>query len=645
MAPSKATTDPISLRRFPIGVEILDRTPGCARVHARVWAPDCRSVEPVIEDDPAGPPDSSAPLLPEGNGYFSGLIANVEAGTRYRFRLDGGAAYPDPASRFQPDGPHGPSMVVDPASFTWTDAHWPGVSLESQVIYELHIGTFTSAGTFQAAIERLASLAELGVTVLEVMPVADFAGRFGWGYDGVNEFAPSRLYGTPDDFRAFVDTAHGLGLGVILDVVYNHLGPDGNYLVKFSSSYFSKKPTEWGDAINFDGERSGPVREFFVTNAAYWIEEFHLDGLRLDATQQIFDESTPHIVSEVADAVRAAAGARHTIVVGENEPQLARLARPRDEGGYGLDALWNDDFHHSVIVAATGRSEAYYSGYRGTPQELLSAVKYGFLYQGEWYRWQKRGRGTPAFDLAPAQFIAFTQNHDQVANSSAGARLHQATSPGRFRALTMLLLLAPHTPMLFQGQEFAASSPFCFFADHHAELATLVRDGRAKFLAQFESVASAEGTARLPDPGAESTFTRCKLDWSERDRNDHVVALHRDLLRLRRQDPVLRAQMPRGVDGAVLNEHAFVVRYFGQTSADDRLLLVNLGPRAHLDPMAEPLLAPGCSGRHWAVALSSESPTYGGWGTPAVDTVDDGWWLPAECSVFLRPDDASAAAR
>jgi len=536
-------------------------------------------------------------------------------------------------------------MVVDPASFAWTDGHWPGVSIEGQVLYELHIGTFTPAGTFRAAIERLPALAELGATVLEVMPVADFAGRFGWGYDGVNEFAPSRLYGTPDDFRALVNAAHALGLGVVIDVVYNHLGPDGNYLPKFSSSYFSKKPTEWGEAINFDGERSGPVREFFVTNARYWIEEFHLDGLRLDATQQIFDDSTPHILAEVVDAVRAGAGSRRAIVIGENEPQLARLARPRQDDGYGLDALWNDDFHHSAIVAATGRSEAYYSGYRGTPQELLSAVKYGFLYQGEWYRWQHRGRGTLAFDLAPARFIAFTQNHDQVANSSVGARLHQDTSPGRFRALTMLLLLAPHTPLLFQGQEFAASSPFCFFADHQPELAKLVRGGRAKFLAQFNSVASAEGTARLPDPGAVSTFTRCKLDWSERDRNGHVVALHRDLLKLRREDPVLRAQTPRGVDGAVLNESAFVVRYFGQTSADDRLLLVNLGPRAHLDPVAEPLLAPPCRGRHWAVAFSTESPAYAGWGTPPIDTVDDGWWVPAECAVFLRPDDASSAAR
>ena len=535
-------------------------------------------------------------------------------------------------------------MVVDPAAFAWTDDSWTGVSIEGQVIYELHIGTFTPAGTFRAAIEKLPLLAELGVTVLEIMPVADFAGRFGWGYDGVNEFAPTRLYGTPDDFRAFVDAAHGLGLAVILDVVYNHLGPDGNYLTKFASSYFSKKPTEWGEAINFDGEQSGPVREFFVTNARYWIEEFHLDGLRLDATQQIFDDSTPHILAEVVDAVRDGGGARRTLVIGENEPQIARLVRPSDKGGYGLDALWNDDFHHSAIVAATGRSEAYYSGYQGTAQEFVSAVKYGFLYQGEWYRWQKQGRGTLSLDLAPTRFVAFTQNHDQVANSQSGERLHQETSPGRYRALTALLLLAPQTPMLFQGQEFAASSPFMFFADHEPELARLVRTGRHTFLSQFPSIAT-ETCDELPDPADESTFTRCKLDWSERERNSHIVALHRDLLRLRRADAALRAQTVHGVDGAVLGEQSFVLRFFGPRG-DDRLLLVNLGPRVHLDPMPEPLLAPRCRGTHWVNVLSTDAAAYGGWGTPPVDTAGDGWWLPAECAVLLRPpSDAETTAR
>ena len=455
---SKPTGRPPSLRRYPIGVEFLHRSSGPPQVHARVWAPECGLVELVTQDDPGT--TIGSPLDSEGNGYFSGSIENVQPGTKYRFRLDGGDAFPDPASRYQPEGPHGPSAIIDPATFGWTDADWKGVRLAGQVLYELHVGTFTREGTFRAAIDRLGDLADVGVTTIEIMPLADFPGRFGWGYDGVNLFAPSHLYGTPDDFRAFVDAAHRRQLGVILDVVYNHLGPDGNYLPRFSSRYLSGKRTEWGDALNFDGEASAPVREFFVTNARYWIDEFHLDGLRLDATQQIFDASSPHIIAEVASAVRDAAGDRATIVVGENEPQDAGLLHSREDDGCALDALWNDDFHHTAWVAATGRAEAYYCGYRGSPQEFISAAKYGFLFQGEWFDWQHRRRGTPALDLSPERFIVFTQNHDQVANTARGQRIHRETSPGRHRALTALLLLLPQTPMLFQGQEFAASSPF-----------------------------------------------------------------------------------------------------------------------------------------------------------------------------------------
>ncbi len=627
-------------RRYPIGVEILHTPGGPTRVNARVWAPQCRSVEVVIDDDSAGRSDS--PLEAEGNGYFSADLANVDAGTCYRFRLDGQGAYPDPASRYQPDGPHGPSMVIDPAAFAWGDADWRGVAIDGQVIYEVHIGTFTPGGTFRAAIERLPDLVDLGVTLLEIMPLADFTGQFGWGYDGVDFFAPSHLYGTPDDLRALVDAAHRLELGVLLDVVYNHVGPDGSYLGKFADSYTRADPTEWGDSLNFDGERSGPIREYFLTNARYWIEEFHFDGLRLDATQQITDSSSPHMIAELADMAHASGGARTTIVVGENEPQQAALARPRRDGGFGLDALWNDDFHHSVRVAATGRTEAYFTGYRGTAQELVSAVKFGFLYQGQWYRWQHNRRGTSARDLAPARFVVFMQNHDQIANSIAGRRLHQDTSPGKFRALTALLLLSPQTPMLFQGQEFAASSPFLYFADHHDELAKAVRAGRHQFLRQFQSLSSTEGAARLDEPSDSWTFVRCKLDWSERQRNAHVLDLHRDLLRVRRDDPVIRAQRSGGVDGAVLNDHAFVLRYFGGDE-DDRLLIVNLGPRFHAEPIAEPLVAPP-SDAPWMTLFSTESPRYGGWGTPDIVTKDDGWWIPAECALLMKPNRSPDAA-
>jgi maltooligosyltrehalose trehalohydrolase len=611
-----------------------------------VWAPRCESVELVIEDDSSGHSDSTAfPLAAEGNGYFSGDVANVDAGTRYRFRLDGKGAFPDPASRFQPEGPDGPSSVVDPSAFRWGDADWRGLSLPGQVIYEIHIGTFTRPGTFRAAIERLPDLVDLGATLIEVMPVADFPGQFGWGYDGVNLFAPSRLYGTPDDFRAFVDAAHRLELGVLLDVVYNHFGPGGNYLPEFSATYHGGSANEWGDSVNLDGDGSGPVREFFLTNARYWVEEFHLDGLRLDATQQINDRTTPHMIAELTAAARAGAGGRATIVVGENEPQHSHLARAPESSGFGLDALWNDDFHHCARVAATGRSEAYLEGYRGNAQEFVSAVKYGFLYQGQWYGWQHNGRGSAALDFEPWRFIAFLQNHDQLANSATGRRFHQDASGGVVRALTALLLLAPHTPMLFQGQEFASSSPFLFFADHDPELAKAVRSGRGQFLSQFLSIGAPSDARTLDDPADSWTFVRCKLDWTERRRNAHALDLHRDLLRLRREDPVLRAQRSRGVDGAVLGERAFVLRFFGGEAHDgDRLLVVNLGSRLHAEPIAEPLVAAPAN-RRWTTLLSTESARYGGWGTPPVITADDGWWLPAESAVLMRSTDAATTAR
>jgi len=478
-------------------------------VHFRVWAPRCSSVAVQLSDSPdlAGP--AVVPLSPEPEGYFSGLVEHAHAGLLYRFVLDHGS-FPDPASRFQPQGPHAPSQIIDPDTFQWSDDLWKGVRREGQIIYEMHIGTFTNGGNWMSAIDELPRLAELGITVLELMPVADFAGEFGWGYDGVNLFAPTRLYGGPDDFRRFIDRAHQLGLGVILDVVYNHFGPSGNYLRQFSTAYFSDRYTnEWGDPINFDGAGSGPVREFFLANVAYWISEFHIDGLRLDATQQIFDASPSHIVGEMVDIARQTAGHRDVYVLAENEPQEAKIIRSPVCGGFDADAMWNDDFHHSAMVALTGRNEAYYTDYKGTPQEFVSSAKHGFLYQGQWYLWQKKVRGTPSLDLPPSQFITFLQNHDQVANSLRGQRLHQLTSPGRSRALTALLLLGPNTPMLFQGQEFAASAPFLYFADHEPELAAKVVEGRRKFLSQFRSMASVEMDPFIADPSDQNTFLRC----------------------------------------------------------------------------------------------------------------------------------------
>ena len=358
-----------SPRRLPIGSEAHEDG-----VHFRVWAPKRRHVA-VVTGEATGAEVTE--LSAEGDGYFSGTARSAKRGTLYRYRLDKGRdLYPDPASRFQPQGPHGPSEVVDPRAFTWSDAGWRGCSLLGQVVYEMHVGTFTREGTWDAAAAQLPELAKLGVSVIEIMPVADFPGRFNWGYDGVNLFAPTRLYGRPDDFRRFVDRAHALGVGVILDVVYNHFGPDGNYLTHFSDHYFDpERNTEWGAAINYSGENCRGARELVVSNAAYWIREYHLDGLRLDATQSIFDDSREHIVAELTRAVRASAGDRATIVIGENEPQRSKFVRPA--GGYGIDALWNDDYHHSAMVALTGRAEAYYTDYQGSPQEFISAAEMG----------------------------------------------------------------------------------------------------------------------------------------------------------------------------------------------------------------------------------------------------------------------------
>jgi maltooligosyltrehalose trehalohydrolase len=578
-------------------------------------------------------------LTPEPEGYFSGTVPDARAGTLYRYRLDGGDRYPDPVSRFQPEGPHGPSQVVDPAGYPWRDRDWKGARLPGQVLYELHVGTFTREGSWDGARRRLPALARVGVTALELMPIADFPGRFGWGYDGVNLFAPSRLYGSPDEFRHFVDEAHAHGLAVLLDVVYNHLGPDGNYLPQYTDTLFNHSHrTDWGEPINFYREGSRGVRELFLANARYWIDEFHLDGLRLDATQNIYDESEDHILAAIVREMRAAAGPRATISIAENESQDVRLLRSPAEGGFGIDAVWNDDFHHSAVVTLTGRREAYYTDYHGRPQELLSAVKYGYLYQGQRYAWQRKRRGTPTFGVPRAAFVTYLENHDQVANSPRGQRLHQLSAPGRYRALTALQLLGPGTPMLFQGQEYGTFSPFLYFADHGPDLMDAVRKGRREFLAQFRSLALPDWDGAFADPGDLTTFTRSQLDDGQRDVHVEACRLHADLLALRREDPVFRAQGAHGLDGAVIADSAFVVRYFAPEAAD-RLLVVNLGADLHLDPAPEPLLAPP-PGRRWSTLWSSEDAVYGGTGTFPLDSLDN-WRVPGAAAVVLAPREGS----
>jgi maltooligosyltrehalose trehalohydrolase len=615
-------------RRFPIGAEIV----GEGATSFRVSAPACARVTLVLD---SGSQSDEFELTPEGDGYFSGTRPDTPAGTRYRYRLDGDAVlYPDPASRFQPQGPAGSSEVVDPDGYAWSDREWRGPLPHGQIVYEMHIGTFTAEGTWRAAADQLAWLADLGVTALEIMPVGEFPGRFGWGYDAVHYFAPTHLYGSPDDMRAFVDAAHRLGLAVILDVIYNHCSTVDCFFQAFDRDFFSRKhANDWGHALNFDGERAGPVREFFVTNARYWISEFHLDGFRLDATQSILDDSTTHIIGDIVAQARQAAENRSLYIVGENEPQDVRLLAPAEKGGYGLDALWNDDFHHTARVALTGRTEAYYSDYGGSPQEFVSSAKRGFLYQGQYYVWQKKPRGSPTAGLPPTRFVAYLQNHDQVANSTRGQRLHGLTSPGRYRAATALLLLAPQTPLLFQGQEFAASAPFLYFADNSAQNAETVRKGRGEFLSQFPSIA-AGGHALLVDPASPETFKRCKLDLSEREIHSEMVALHRDLLALRRTDRVFNSPKTGALDGAVLAPEAFLLRYFGK-GGDDRLLIVNFGVELALSPLPEPLLAPPRAHR-WKLAWSSEDIAYGGDGTPAPDDPAT-WRVPAHSALVFTP--------
>jgi maltooligosyltrehalose trehalohydrolase len=610
-------------RRLPIGAEWRD-----GGVDFRTWAPARSRVSVAVEGV------GEYELAREESGYFSGFVPDVGKGARYRFRLDGEETlYPDPASRYQPEGPHGASEIVDPLAFRWSDADWKGISLRGQIVYEMHVGTFTPEGSWAAAAEKLPLLKSVGISVVEMMPVADFAGEFGWGYDGVDFFAPTRLYGMPDDLRAFVDRAHALGLGVILDVVYNHFGPDGCHLRAFTPDYFTDTyKTDWGEAVNYDGENAAGVRAFMIANARLWIEEFHFDGLRLDATQTIYDNSPDHILAELAREARKAADGRSIILIAENEDQDARLTRAPEAGGFGLDAVWNDDFHHSAVVALTGHDGAYYSDYRGLPQEFVSAAKYGYLFQGQHSGWQHKARGAPALDVAPERFVCFSENHDQIANSVRGQRLHQMTSPGHARALAALVLLLPATPMLFQGQEFWASAPFAYFADHHAELAPLVRQGRRAFLAQFPHIAAPGVAVHIPDPEDKATFLACKLDWSERERRQDILALHRDLIALRKSDPVFAAQAPRALDGAVIAGDAFLLRYFGEAEGD-RLVIVNFGRDFNPKNLPDPLAAPP-HGEEWRVLWSSEAPPYGGSGTAAFSAAK-GWHIAGHSTLVL----------
>ena len=544
------------------------------RTWFRVWAPAARRVEVALN---AQDGTLRVEMVRDASvdGLFVAEASDVPTGTLYKYRLDGGDSFPDPCSRSQPQGVHGPSAVIDTAAFRWTDENWHGLSREGLALYELHTGTFTAEGTFEAALDRLDYLRDLCVTAIELMPVADFPGERNWGYDGVSLYAPSRAYGGPDGLWKLVNAAHARGLGVILDVVYNHLGPDGNYLRAFSPYYFTDRySTPWGEALNYDGDHSRLVREYVLQNAEYWLREYHIDGLRLDATHAIYDHGEVHILSELCARCRAAAAPRGVVLIAENDANDVRLATPPEQGGHGLDAVWADDFHHVVQVTLTGEHEGYYEDFGGGAAEVARTVRDGFLYQGQPTRRHGTPRGTRVTSEPASAFLFCLQNHDQVGNRAFGERLNHLVLPDLFRASTALLLFAPETPLLFMGQEFSASAPFLYFTDHGPDLGRLVTEGRRAEFAGFSAFRDEGPREQIPDPQAEATFQRSKLDWRACDTHAGTLRLHRDLLSLRRTDPVLSHNDRHTTETVALGEHVVaVLRWWGD---EFRLLVADL---------------------------------------------------------------------
>lgn len=506
--------------------------------------------------DPAGAGERR-PLTAEGDGCFAAAFDDVPAGTRYKYVADGSDEFPDPASRWQPNGVHGVSVVVDPGTYTWSDDTWAGVRLADLVIYELHVGAFSPSGTFAGVADRLKDLHALGVTAVELMPVADFPGRHNWGYDGASLYAPAHGYGTPDELRRLVDVAHGLGVAVLLDVVYNHFGPDGAYAVAFSPLFLSDRHSSpWGAAVNMDGPGSELVRAFVADNALHWLHEYHLDGLRLDATHAIMDEGPQHVMAELASRVRTEGPARPVLLIAEDDRNLSDIIRPAADGGWGFDAVWSDDFHHEARVLLTGDRDGYFADFAGTTADLASTIERGWLYTGQHSAYRDRPRGTDPAGISRERMITFLQNHDQIGNRAFGERLHHDVDLSVLRSLTALWLLGPETPLLFMGQEWAASTPFLFFTDHEPELGRKVTEGRRREFSRFAAFGSEEARARIPDPQAPSTFDASRLVWDERERDHHagILRLHAALLALRKSAVGRAADRVGGPEGPPYEE-------------------------------------------------------------------------------------------
>jgi malto-oligosyltrehalose trehalohydrolase len=524
-----------------------------------------------------------------GAGWFEMLTDKARPGSRYRYRIDGSVDVPDPASRYQPEDVHGPSEIVDPQTYDWQDAAWRGRPWHEAVLYELHVGAFTAAGTFEAAAQRLPYLRELGVTAVELMPVADFSGARNWGYDGVLPFAPHRRYGRPEDLKRLVDDAHRLGLMVLLDVVYNHFGPEGNYVHAYAREFFFSRrhQTPWGAAINFDGPGSRVVRDFFIHNALYWLEEFHVDGFRLDAVHAMFDDSRPHILTELAESVKRGPGrTRHVHLVLENDDNAARyLERGTDGAARWYDAQWNDDAHHALHVLLTGERDGYYADYVDQPEQHLGrALAEGFSYQDRYSAFRGRLRGESSRHLPPTAFVAFLQNHDQIGNRAFGERLTILTQPDdALRAALVLLLLAPSIPMLFMGEEFGCSRPFPFFCDFNGDLARAVTTGRRREFDSFAHFRNAADIENIPDPNAPATFAMAVLDWSRLREPAHAArhAFVRRVLEVRHREIIPRLPLltPGGGKFSVIGRRA--VRLEWACADGTRLAAIaNLGHEA-----------------------------------------------------------------
>ena len=565
-------------------------------VRYRTWCKhDAASVVIVDEDKNVR---RIVPLTAEGNGYFSGSDEFGAAADMYQYKFGDSQGWPDPASRWQPHGVHGPSMVIDPLGFSWTDADWHAPVYSDLIIYELHVGTFAEDGTFRSAIEKLDQLVALGVNAIEIMPVADFPGARNWGYDGVCLYAPSRAYGRPDDLRALVDAAHARGLAVVLDVVYNHMGPDGNYLGVYHDGYFNpdhKPPC--GAGLHFAEQA---VRDFFAENAPYWMREFHIDGFRLDATHAIQDFSERHILAEIAERVHLLGG----FVVAEDDRNEPDLLRATEEGGHSFDGVWSDDFHHVVRVMLTKQREGYYENFHGTPEELMETLQHGWLYRGQRKRTDGKLRGGESKDFPPERFVYCISNHDQVGNRAFGERLGHIIDPAAYRAACALICLVPYTPMLFMGQEWNASTPFQFFTEHNAELGRLVTEGRRKEFRNFAAFRDPEVRNTIPDPQAESTFANSKLRWDETRDPQHaaVLQLHREFLLLRKTHPALR---DRSRDNWNVSQTAngIILIHFGAASDSPCLIAIDL-----VGGHAPPRFGEG----EWKRLLSSNDARFGG---------------------------------